>query len=206
MTEPQIAMGQKPFDIVMLYSGGADSRLMLQFAMDAGKKVLAVLIDYGQKHFKELEYAKKQLNEIGIIYRQVNIQGLKVRSGLTDNLEAGRWDNVHPMNVPGRNTIFIGIAYSIAEDMGIDEIWYGPDYSDRVNLFPDCYQEYVVRMNSLLEISGVRPIKLVAPLLGWSKEMIIEYLWETLQIDATNDLYSGYEETGSLFNEEDTEL
>lgn len=182
---------RKDHDLVMLYSGGADSRLMLQFALDMGKSVHCVLIDYGQKHVKELEHAQRQLSEIGISYQVIKIDGLNVDSGLTGDLTEQRWENVHAMNVPGRNTIFIGLAYSVAENMGVDEIWYGPDYSDRINLFPDCYPEYVVKMNELLEISGVKPIKLVAPLLGWTKEMILEYLNKA---GVDNDIFSGYED------------
>jgi hypothetical protein len=55
-------------------------------------------------------------------------------------------------------------------------------------------------MNKVLEVSGVRPLKLRAPLLGWSKEMIIEYLEEVYEIDVANELHSGYEETGNLSN------
>ncbi len=50
-------------DIVMLYSGGADSMLMLKLAQMARKIPYCVLIDYGQKHIKELEYAKNQLKQ-----------------------------------------------------------------------------------------------------------------------------------------------
>ena len=177
-------------DIVMLYSGGADSRLMLHWAIELGRKPHCILIDYGQKHIQELEYAISQLDDFDVPYQIVKIDGLCIDSGLTGSLQESRWDNVHSANVPGRNTIFISIAYSIAENLGIDEIWFGPDYSDRINLFPDCYQEYVVAMNKILEIAPVKPIKLVAPLLGWSKEMILEYLKiNGIQLD---EVYSGY--------------
>jgi len=178
--------------IVMLYSGGADSALMLRLAMMSGRQPYCILIDYGQKHIEELEYADRQLKAEGVEYQIVKIKDLNVNSGLTGDLEESRWDNVHEMNVPGRNTIFIGLAISIAENMGLDEVWYGPDYSDRISLFPDCYQEYVVRMNALLEISGVKPIKLVAPLLGMSKELILETLKNFWGI-GKKDLHSGYE-------------
>jgi len=185
-------------NLILLYSGGADSRLMLQFAMDLGRKPHCVLIDYGQKHIKELMYAIGQLKDLNISYQVVKIDGLNINSGLTGSLDDQRWENVHAMNVPGRNTIFIGIAYSIAENMDIDEIWYGPDYSDAENKFPDCYQDYVVRMNKVLEVSGVRPLKLRAPLLGWTKEMIIQYLREVCEINVDAELHSGYEETGNI--------
>jgi len=178
--------------IVMLYSGGADSALMLRFAQMSGRSPFCVLIDYGQKHIEELDYAERQLKKDGVPYQIIKIEGLNVDSGLTGNLTESRWDNVHEMNVPARNTIFIGLAMSVAENHGIDEVWYGPDYSDRINLFPDCYQEYVVKMNEMMEISGVKPIKLVAPLLGMSKELILEMLDCFWSVKAT-DLHSGYE-------------
>jgi len=179
-------------NIVMLYSGGADSLLMLHLARMAGKTPHCVLIDYGQKHIEELSYAATQLEDVGIDYQLIKIDGLNVNSGLTGDLKESRWDNVHDMNVPGRNTIFIGLAISVAENMDIDEVWYGPDYSDRINLFPDCYQEYVVRMNEMLAIQGSKPITLVAPLLGMSKEMILEILSKEFGVKQT-DMHSGYD-------------
>ncbi len=189
---------KKGYDVVVLYSGGADSRLMLQWAIDAGRYPLCVLVDYGQKHIKELDYAKEQLDELGCSYQEVKISGLNINSGLTGNLSEQRWDNVNAMNVPGRNTFLIGIAYSIAENYMIDEIWYGPDYSDREGLFPDCYQEYVVKMNEVLHIAGVRPLKLIAPLLGWTKKMILHTLRDVYEVDTEKDLHSGYDETGDI--------
>ena len=131
--------------------------------------------------------------DIEIGYTIMKLENFNVDSGLTGSQTEARWNNVHEMNVPGRNTIFIGLAASVAENMGIDEVWYGADYSDRVNLFPDCYQEYVFRMNEVFEIAGVKPIKLVAPLLGMPKELILEILKIQFDIQLV-DLYSGYEE------------
>ena len=179
-------------NIVMLYSGGADSLLMLKLARMAGNTPHCVLVDYGQKHINELEFAKAQLDKEGVKWQIVTVKDLNVDSGLTGDLDEGRWDNVHEMNVPGRNTIFIGLAISVAENMDIDEVWYGPDYSDRINLFPDCYQEYVVKMNEVLAISGVKPIKLVAPLLGMSKELILDILRYQFGIKES-EMHSGYE-------------
>jgi 7-cyano-7-deazaguanine synthase len=176
----------------MLYSGGADSALMLRLAQMSGRQPHCILIDYGQKHIEELDYAKKQLENDGVTYQIITIKDLNVNSGLTGELTEARWDNVHEMNVPGRNTIFIGLAISIAENMDIDEVWYGPDYSDRINLFPDCYQEYVVKMNEVLAMQGSKPITLVAPLLGMSKELILEIL-DTFWSIKQEDMHSGYD-------------
>ena len=50
-------------DLVILYSGGADSRLMLSWALQLGRHPYCVLIDYQQKHIKELSYAVEQLEK-----------------------------------------------------------------------------------------------------------------------------------------------
>ena len=179
-------------NIVMLYSGGADSYLMLKFAYMAGKIPHCILIDYGQKHIEELEYAKKQLDEDCVSWQIIQIRGLDVDSGLTGDFEEAKYENVSEMYVPARNTIFIGLAMSVAENMNISEVWYGPDYSDRVNLFPDCYQEYVFKMNEMMATAGPKPITLVAPLLGMSKDLILDILGYHYGIQE-KDMHSGYD-------------
>ena len=181
-------------NLIILYSGGADSNLLLQLALQAKKKPYCILIDYGQKHVKELFYAQQQLQKLQINYTIVNLEGLNIDSGLTGKLKESRWSNVNPMNVPGRNSIFLSIAMGMAENYGIDEIWYGADYSDRINKFPDCYQEYVVKMNEVSKMSGVRPIKIVAPLLGMTKELILDLLKNQYNI-TQEDMFSGYEKS-----------
>jgi 7-cyano-7-deazaguanine synthase len=179
-------------DLVMLYSGGADSYLMLMFALQLKRNPYCVLVDYGQKHIEELEYAKKQLNLENVAYQIVKISDLNVSSGLTGDNIPEAYKGVHAMNVPGRNTMFIAIAYSIAESKGINEIWYGPDMDDFYNSFPDCFQSYVGAMNKVLSIAPSYPIKLTAPLLGWSKNMVIQYLENIFNIQLS-EVYSGYE-------------
>lgn len=181
------------FDLVILFSGGADSMLLLQLALALDYTPLCVMIDYGQKHIKELDYAKHQLTHFGVAYRVVKLENYAVNSGLTGDNIPGAYDGVNEMNVPGRNTIFIGIAAGIAESEGIDEIWFGADFSDRINKFPDCFQEFTYRMNEVLKVSGSYPMKLRAPLLGLTKEMVIGLLTKTYGVSMQN-VYSGYEE------------
>jgi len=156
---------------------------------------LCVMIDYGQKHIKELDYAKNQLTHFGVEYRVVKLENYTVNSGLTGDNVPGTYDGVNKMNVPGRNTVFIGIAAGIAESEGIDEIWFGADFSDRINKFPDCFQEFTYRMNEVLKVSGSYPMKLRAPLLGLTKEMVVGLLTKIYGISMQN-VYSGYEEGG----------
>ena len=90
-----------------------------------------------------------------------------------------------------RNLIFISHAASYCEERGIRLIWYGADYSDYENRFPDCYQEWVGRLNKLLEINGSMPLRAEAPLLGLTKQSILGIL-ESRGLD--KHIYSGYDD------------
>lgn len=180
------------FDLVILYSGGADSALLLNLAVALNYTPMCVIIDYEQKHKEEIEYAKNQLDHIGVFYKIISLKNYDVNSGLTGDKTPSLYSGVNEMNVPARNSIFISIASGIAEANDIDEIWFGANFSDRLNNFPDCYQEYVVKMNELLKVSGSKPIKLRAPLLGFTKEMVKDTLVKVFDV-SINSVYSGYE-------------
>ena len=180
----------KDCDLVILFSGGADSALMLAFAEATERKPFCVLVDYEQHHLSELTVAETYLNKKDIPFRRVKLWDLGITSGLTGDGVKGTFEGVHEMHVPSRNLMFVGIAASIAESMNIDTIWYGADWSDYINEFPDCKQEWVGRVNRVLEINGPKSIKFEAPLIGCSKENILKLL-ERTGINLS-EIFSGY--------------
>lgn len=180
------------YDIVILYSGGADSRLMLEFAQDMNLKPYCILIDYEQIHIEELEFAKEQLEKEGVDYQVVKISGLNINSGLTGDGIQNDTSKVHSHHVPGRNTMFLSIGFSIAENKDINTIWFGGNWNDRLNLFPDCYQGFVVAINEVFKVAGPKQIKVEAPLSGLSKENILKLLKHNGV--KNNEIYSGYGE------------
>jgi len=178
-------------DVLILYSGGADSRLMIEFAKQLNKIPFCVIVNYEQLHKEELDFAREQLESlIPGYYQQVYLENLMINSGLTGEGNKNETGEVHEMYVPGRNTMFLSIAYSIAEYRGIDTIWLGSDWDDRLNLFPDCYQEYIVAATDLFKVAGPNPIKVEAPLMGFSKENIITLL--KVYGVAESEIFSGY--------------
>lgn len=179
-------------DLIILYSGGADSRLMIELARVLGKKPYCVIIHYGQVHDEEIDIAACQLKELNIDYHVVSLIDLNIDSGLTGDKVKNYSGEVHEMHVPGRNSMFLSIAYSVAESKDIDTIWIGCDWSDRLNLFPDCYQEYIVKMNEAFKYAGPNAISIEAPLMGLSKEIIINLL-DKLGIKES-EYFSGYGE------------
>ena len=162
-----------PYDLVILFSGGADSVLMLELAKFMKLNPMCVLIDYQQLHIDELNYAKNYLTKNTIAYRVVKLHDLQIQSGLTGVGKKGRFEGVHEMHVPSRNLMFVGIATSIAEDLGVETVWYGADFSDYINKFPDCMQDWFGKLNEVLAVNGPYPIKLEAPLAGLTKETIL---------------------------------
>jgi 7-cyano-7-deazaguanine synthase len=173
--------------IVLLYSGGFDSSLLLSMALKVDYEPLCLLIDYGQIHIDELKYAEKFCQKLKVNHITISVT-LPVASKLTDGNAV--YDGVSEWHVPSRNMIFVSLAASIAESERISTIWYGPNYEDREALFPDCYQEWVYSVNKVLAINGSAPIVLEAPLLGMSKELIIR-LAKSYGID-NKEVYSGY--------------
>ncbi len=178
------------FGVLVLYSGGGDSTLLLKLAEKMNKKPFALLVYYGQLHKEELDYARKFCTLNNIPFKEVSLSGYDVNSGLTGSGEQNLYEGVHSHNVPARNSIFLSLAYGYAEAMGISEIWYGANYSDYENRFPDCYQEYVGKFNEMLKVAAARPIKVYAPLLGMSKEMTTKLL-ESFGVQK-DEIFSGY--------------
>jgi len=179
-------------DLIILYSGGADSTLLLKMAQLMGKVPFALMIDYGQLHKEELKFAERYLNKNNIPNMTVKISGYDVNSALTGSGEKGIYKGVDIHNVCARNSIFLSLAAGIAESRGLKEVWIGCNWEDREHLFPDCYQEYIFRLNSTFEIAFSYPIKVYAPLLGLQKYMVHDML-KFYQVDE-KDLYSGYGE------------
>lgn len=174
--------------IIILYSGGADSRLMLELAKDLNKEIHCISINYGQQ-MPELETAKDVLQELNIKHTHINIKNLALKSALTSN-EKGLYENVSIWNVPNRNMILLSFACAIAENENTPLVWYGADYSDRLGNYPDCYQEWVVKFNELLKITTANKIEVQAPLLGLTKQSVLDLL-KSRNI-AEKEYFSGY--------------
>ena len=181
------------YDILILFSGGADSIYCSQIAIQTGLRAYYLKIDYNQLHTEELSYADKYLKRIDKIHhsQQVKIDNLQIVSGLT-NGDKNIYDNVHDMYVPSRNMMFVSIAASIAESKGIPIIWYGADLSDNIDSFPDCKQEWMIKINELLEINGSTKIKLESPTIGLGKDTIIKSLRNIMGDELDTYMYSGY--------------
>ncbi|XHX76905.1 MAG: 7-cyano-7-deazaguanine synthase QueC [Stenomitos frigidus ULC029] len=173
----------KPIAVVLL-SGGLDSATVAAQGIADGYTVIALSFNYGQSHACELLAAKQIAAYLGIQEHFVMDVNLAQWGGsaLTDTAVAMPLDgvqaNVIPVTyVPGRNTVFIAIALSLAEAKNAVAIYLGinaVDYSG----YPDCRPDYLeayqqlARLSSKAGLEGNAP-KLVAPLVLDSKADIV---------------------------------
>ncbi len=169
---------------VILLSGGLDSATTAAIAIEQGYQLIALSFRYGQKHHKELESAKKIAAALNIQKHFIVDVNLSQWGGssLTDDSmtipQAGLQADVIPSTyVPGRNTVFIAIALSLAEAQNAQAIYLGinaVDYSG----YPDCRPEYLQSYQRLANLSSKAGIEghapqLVAPLVQDSKTDIV---------------------------------
>jgi len=195
---------------VALLSGGLDSAVATAIAQAENYEVIALSFRYGQRHEREITAACKLVELMGIAEHYIVDVPLSLwgASALTDpNISVptgGIQPRVIPVTyVPGRNTVFIAIALSLAEAKEAEAIYLGinaVDYSG----YPDCRPEYLEAYQKLAQLSSKRAIagnapKLVAPLIYLSKVEIVRRGLELgVPISATWSCYSGEEEPCGL--------
>jgi 7-cyano-7-deazaguanine synthase len=132
---------------VVLVSGGLDSMVSAGRARDDGFDVLALTIDYGQRHRIELEAAARVAKALGALRHIVLPIDLTAFGGsaLTADIDvpkSGLGDDIPVTYVPARNTIFLSLALGWAEAAGARDLFIGVNALDYSG-YPDCRPEFV---------------------------------------------------------------
>lgn len=169
---------------VVLLSGGLDSSTCAAQAIADGYAVTALSFDYGQRHERELQAAAEIARSLNIVDHRIIRVNLAQWGGssLTDERLSLPTNGVKPGEipstyVPGRNTVFIAIALSLAEAIEAQAIYLGinaVDYSG----YPDCRPAYLSAFQDLAALSSKaglegRAPQLIAPLVMDSKVDIV---------------------------------
>ena len=185
-TERQTA----PHDLVILFSGGYDSTLLMHLAKDVGLNPIALLVDYGQVHKRELAAAVKTCRKLSIPHRQMAVSLNGVDSGLTGSGEQSRYRGVHSHHVPGATRSLSVWPCRWPSRSARPRFGMGPTTSDCLNQFSDCTQQWVYAMGKATLLAASYPIELQASLLGMRKDTI-RRLGVLLGVDEA-DVHSGY--------------
>jgi 7-cyano-7-deazaguanine synthase len=156
--------------IVQTLSGGMDSATLLYHLLDEGHEVKALCFNYGQRHSRELEYAKKIAASKGVEIREINLSSIKQLLGGSSQTDAsvevpyGNYDeeNMKKTVVPNRNMIMLAIACAWAVSLKYDAIVFGAHAGDHA-IYPDCREEFIQALSSTMEICDWHPVKIYAP-------------------------------------------
>ena len=167
---------------VALVSGGLDSMVSAARAREDGHRLLALSIDYNQRHQVELAAARRIAAMLGAERHVVLPLDLSAFGGsaLTADIDVpkgGVGNDIPVTYVPARNTIFLSLALGWAEAAGARDIYIGVNALDYSG-YPDCRPEFIAGFETLAEVAtkaGVegQPFRIRAPLQDMTKADIV---------------------------------
>jgi 7-cyano-7-deazaguanine synthase len=158
--------------VVVLHSGGLDSTVCLRTAVNQGHEVISLGIDYNQTHHVELDYAKRQCEDLGVERRVIRVAWDKPVRVIPKNRSISEIRrNVSSAFLPGRNGVFLMLASAEAAGLGADEVWTGINSID-FSGYPDCRPEFVKSFNRMLTFAIPKGPRLKAPLQSKTKPQI----------------------------------
>jgi 7-cyano-7-deazaguanine synthase len=140
--------------VLLILSGGLDSAVLLAKLSREGKDIYALSFDYGQKHKKELECAKKLSEHYGVIQHEIIKIPILYGSALTDEIHEipeGHYESesMKATVVPNRNMIMLSLACAFAEANDISKVYYGAHSGDH-HIYWDCRKEFIEAINDVL--------------------------------------------------------
>jgi len=162
---------------IVLLSGGLDSCVTACIAKSEGYELYALSFDYGQRHIRELESAKKIAQRLGMEHRIIGVELPERADALTSAIDVphdGEIGEEIPVTyVPARNTIFVAYALSWSEILGAEAIFIGANAVD-FSGYPDCTKPYIDAWNDLIKV-GMKNnrVRLLAPLIEMGKGEIV---------------------------------
>ncbi len=192
---------------VVVLSGGLDSTVCLAEAVAAHEPVIALSVDYGQRHRIELERAAAIAGRYGVEHIEQRLDlGAWGGSALTDPSidvptasDAAGGPAIPITYVPGRNLIFLSLAVALAEARGCASVFIGVNALDYSG-YPDCRPEFIESFRGTAALAlrvGVEgaAVGITTPLLDLSKADIVrrgvdlgaplELTWSCYRGDAT---------------------
>ena len=141
-----------PADAVVLLSGGLDSMVCAALAREAGFGVLALTIDYNQRHRVELEAARTIAARLAdrhiVLPLDLAAFGGSALTGEGEVPKQGMGGGIPVTYVPARNTIFLSVALAWAEAAGAHDLFIGVNALDYSG-YPDCRPEFIAAFEDL---------------------------------------------------------
>jgi len=141
---------------VVLLSGGLDSMVTAAIAREQGFSVLALTVDYGQRHRVELEAAARIAAILADDHAVVKMDLTRFGgSALTSDIavpKSGVGAGIPVTYVPARNTVLLSLSLAWAEAAGARDLFVGVNALDYSG-YPDCRPEFIAAFEGLANLS-----------------------------------------------------
>ncbi|WAM31751.1 7-cyano-7-deazaguanine synthase QueC [Caldicellulosiruptor naganoensis] len=164
---------------LVVLSGGMDSTTLLYDVKNKGYETYAISFNYGQKHAKELEFAKKTCELLKVPHKIVDISFFAelAPSALTVaswQIPEGYYtdETMKQTVVPNRNMVLLSLATAYAISIKAQKLFYGAHAGDHP-IYPDCRKEFVEAMKKAIYLCDYHTVELEAPYIDLKKEDIL---------------------------------
>jgi len=142
---------------IILLSGGLDSMVSAALAAVQGYRLIALTVDYNQRHKIELQSAAKIAGHLDVAEHIVLPLDLSRFGGsaLTADIDvpkSGVGDDIPVTYVPARNLIFLSLTLGLAEARGARDIFIGVNALDYSG-YPDCRPEFIEGFERLADLA-----------------------------------------------------
>ncbi len=138
-----------------MLSGGLDSMVCAALAREAGFRVLALTIDYRQRHRVELDAAKIIAAQCAdrhiVLPLDLSAFGGSALTADIDVPKGGIEAGIPVTYVPARNTVFLSLALAWAEAAGARDLFVGVNALDYSG-YPDCRPEFIAAFETLANL------------------------------------------------------
>jgi 7-cyano-7-deazaguanine synthase len=141
---------------VVLLSGGLDSMVCAGIAREQGFSVVALTVDYNQRHRVEIDAARRIAGQLAdrhiVLPLDLRAFGGSALTSDIDVPKQGVGEGIPVTYVPARNTIFLSLALGLAEASGARDIFIGVNALDYSG-YPDCRPEFIAEFEKLANVA-----------------------------------------------------
>jgi len=164
---------------IVVFSGGMDSTTLLHWAVQKGYEVYGLSFDYGQRHKKELEFAKYWGKKLCKWHKILDLSFMREIAGNSALLDTSQeipeehytHENQKITVVANRNMVMLSIAVALAENIGAEVVFFGPHQNDNT-IYPDCRPEFVEAVSRASQLATYKNVRIEAPFVRMKKSDI----------------------------------
>ncbi len=187
---------------VVIISGGLDSTVLAHHLAEQGQVDL-VSFDYGQRHGRELEHARRTAERLCARHDVIDLKAIGALlaaggSSLLDravDVPLGHYEDesMKATVVPNRNMIMLAVAGGIAAARKAKAVAFGAHAGDHA-IYPDCRQVFSSAMDVALRLADWNEVALVRPFVAMTKADIVRRgAWLNVPLVDTWSCYLGGE-------------